>query len=99
MQDTLAAYVDAATASGYAEDWDLETLWNHLKVIYPISFVPADLDAELGGRVGLDVELLKHRVLEDLAKAYSDRESALSSEVTRELERKVLLSVLDRKWR
>ena len=99
MQDTLAAYVDAATASGYAEDWDLETLWNHLKVIYPISFVPADLDAELGDRVGLDVELLKHRVLEDLAKAYSDRESTLSSEVTRELERKVLLSVLDRKWR
>jgi preprotein translocase subunit SecA len=99
MQDTLAAYVDAATASGFAEDWDLETLWNHLKVIYPISFVPADLDSELGGRVGLDVELLKHRVLEDLAKAYSDRESALSSEVTRELERKVLLSVLDRKWR
>jgi len=99
MQDTLAAYVDAATASGYAEDWDLETLWNHLKVIYPISFNPADLDAELGGRAGLDVELLKHRVLEDLAKAYADRESALSSEVTRELERKVLLSVLDRKWR
>ena len=99
MQDTLAAYVDAATAAGFAEDWDLETLWNHLKVIYPISFVPAELDAELGGRVGLDVELLKHRVLEDLAKAYADRESALSSEVTRELERKVLLSVLDRKWR
>ena len=99
MQDTLAAYVDAATASGFAEDWDLETLWNHLKVIYPISFVPADLDAELGGRVGLDAELLKNRVLEDLAKAYTDRESALSSEVTRELERKVLLSVLDRKWR
>jgi len=99
MQDTLAAYVDAATADGYAEDWDLETLWSHLKVIYPISFTPADLDAELGGRVGLDVELLKHRVLDDLAKAYADRESALSSEVTRELERKVLLSVLDRKWR
>ena len=99
MQDTLAAYVDAATADGYAEEWDLETLWGHLKVIYPISFQPADLDAELGGRAGLDAELLKHRVLEDLAKAYSDRESALSTEVTRELERKVLLSVLDRKWR
>jgi preprotein translocase subunit SecA len=99
MQDTLAAYVDAATASGFAEDWDLETLWNYLKVIYPISFLPADLDAELGGRAGLDTDLLKHRVLEDLAKAYSARESALSPEVTRELERKVLLSVLDRKWR
>jgi preprotein translocase subunit SecA len=99
MQDTLGAYVDAATAAGYAEEWDLETLWNHLKVIYPVSFVPTDLDAELGGRAGLDADLLKNRVLEDLAKAYADRESALSSEVTRELERKVLLSVLDRKWR
>ena len=99
MQDTLAAYVNAATASGYAEDWDLDTLWNHLKVIYPISFSPADLDAEIGGRAGLDVELLKHRILEDLAKAYAEREIALSAEVTRELERKVLLSVLDRKWR
>ena len=99
MQDTLAAYVDAATADGYAEEWDLDTLWGHLKVIYPISFQPADLDAELGGRAGLDAELLKNRVLEDLAKAYADRESALSTEVTRELERKVLLSVLDRKWR
>jgi preprotein translocase subunit SecA len=99
MQDTSAAYVDAATASGYAEEWDLETLWNHLKVIYPVSFTPSDLDAEIGGRAGLDVELLKHRILEDLAKAYADRESALGSEVTRELERKVLLSVLDRKWR
>ena len=99
MQDTLAAYVDAATASGYAEDWDLETLWNYLKVIYPISFAPADLDSELGGRAGLDADLLKHRVLEDLVKAYANREISLSPEVTRELERKVLLSVLDRKWR
>jgi preprotein translocase subunit SecA len=99
MQDTLAAYVDAATAAGYAEEWDLETLWNYLKVIYPISFTPADLDAEIGGRAGLDAELLKHRVLEDLVKAYTAREEGLSTEVTRELERKVLLSVLDRKWR
>ena len=99
MQDTLAAYVDAATATGYAEEWDLETLWNYLKVIYPISFTPADLDAELGGRAGLDAELLKNRVLEDLVKAYTAREEGLSTEVTRELERKVLLSVLDRKWR
>ena len=99
MQDTLAAYVDAATAAGYAEEWDLETLWNYLKVIYPISFTPADLDAELGGLAGLDAELLKHRVLDDLAKAYTSREESLSTEVTRELERKVLLSVLDRKWR
>jgi preprotein translocase subunit SecA len=99
MQETLAAYVSAATASGYAEDWDLDTLWGHLKSIFPISFTPADLDLELGGRAGLDIELLRDRVLENLVTAYAAREESLGSEVTRELERKVLLSVLDRKWR
>ena len=38
------------------------------------------------------------RVLEDCQAAYA-REEALGAEVMRELERKVLLSVLDRKWR
>ncbi|MCX6446044.1 MAG: preprotein translocase subunit SecA, partial [Actinobacteria bacterium] len=36
MSETLDAYVDAATADGFAEDWDLEKLWTALKVIYPV---------------------------------------------------------------
>jgi len=99
VSDTLSAYVQAATANGYAEDWDLETLFTALKTIYPISFTIDELLAEVGSRAGLDAEYLTNRVIEDCKAAYANREGALGEEVMRELERKVLLSVLDRKWR
>ena len=99
MSETAGAYVDAATAEGFAEDWDLEKLWTALKVIYPISFTIQELEEEVGSRQGLDTDFLKTRILEDLRAAYQKREASLGSEVMRELERKVLLSVLDRKWR
>jgi preprotein translocase subunit SecA len=99
VSDTLTAYIQAATAEGYAEEWDLETLFTALKTIFPISFTIDDLIAEVGSRAALDSEFLVARVVEDCKAAYAKREEALGAEVMRELERKVLLSVLDRKWR
>ena len=99
VSDTLTAYVSMATSQGYSEDWDLDTLWNALKTIYPISFTIDELIARVGSRTGLDEEFLTATVIEDCQAAYAKREESLGSEVMRELERKVLLSVLDRKWR
>src|ERR1019366_7483767 len=36
LVDVITAYVDGATAEGYAEDWDLEKLWEALKTLYPV---------------------------------------------------------------
>jgi preprotein translocase subunit SecA len=99
VDDTLMAYVSMATSQGYSEDWDLETLWDALKTIYPISFTIEELAARVGSRSGLDAEFLTAAVVEDCKAAYTKREESLGSGVMRELERKVLLSVLDRKWR
>ncbi len=99
LDDTLNAYIQVATSEGYAEDWDLEKLWNVLKTIYPVSFSVQELEQEVGSRAGLDADFLTARISEDAVKAYAHREETLSVEVMRELERKVLLSVLDRKWR
>jgi len=99
VSDTLTAYVGAATAAGYAEDWDLETLWNALKTIYPISFTVEELVNRVGSRAALDADYLSAAIVEDCKAAYIKREESLGAEVMRELERKVLLSVLDRKWR
>ena len=99
VRETLTAYISIATSNGYAEDWDLETLWNALKTIYPISFSIEDLVASVGSRGALDSDFITARVIEDCETAYAAREESLGSEVMRELERKVLLSVLDRKWR
>jgi preprotein translocase subunit SecA len=98
-EDTIRGYVLAATAEGYPEEWDLEKLWTVLKAIYPITFSINDLENEVGGRTGLDQEFLAAKITDDIFGAYEARESELGSEVLRELERKILLSVLDRKWR
>jgi preprotein translocase subunit SecA len=98
-EDTIRGYVLAATADGYPEEWDLEKLWTVLKAIYPISFSISTLESEVGGRTGLDQEFLAAKITDDIFRAYEARESELGSEVLRELERKILLSVLDRKWR
>ena len=99
LDETVTAYVDAATATGVAEQWDLETLWVALKGLFPISFTAEELLNEIGGASALDSEFLLDRILRDANLAYEKRESDLSSTVMRELERKILLSVLDRKWR
>jgi preprotein translocase subunit SecA len=99
LAETIQAYVDAATGEGFAEDWDLEKLWTALRLVYPISLTIDGLISEVGSIGGLDAEFLAARIIEDAEAAYVKRESELGAEVMRELERKVLLSVLDRKWR
>ena len=36
IADVIAAYVEGATAEGYAEDWDLDKLWTALGTLYPV---------------------------------------------------------------
>jgi preprotein translocase subunit SecA len=99
MEETITAYISAATASGFPENWDLEQLWQALTLLYPISFTVEQAAAEVGGIAGLDSDFLSTKILDDARAAYAKREETLGAEVVRELERKVLLSVLDRKWR
>jgi len=99
LDETVTAYVNSATAIGVAEDWDLVTLWAALKGLFPISFTAEELLNEIGGATSLDSDFLLDRILTEANLAYEKRESELTSPVMRELERKILLSVLDRKWR
>jgi preprotein translocase subunit SecA len=100
IRDTVAGYVRSATADGYPEDWDLEKLWTALNQLYPVSLGIEDAERESGaGRDGLSSEFLVEIMVADAEAAYDRREAELGEEVTRELERRVILSVLDRKWR
>jgi preprotein translocase subunit SecA len=99
LTDAVTAYVDAATASGSPELWDLEALWTELRRLYPVTITPEDVVAEVGDESRLTRALLLEEVLSDARHAYAEREEQLGSENMRELERRVVLSVLDRKWR
>lgn len=97
MSDTINGYIVAATADPYEENWDLEELWTALRQLYPISITPDQLRERLGGVLNTDGMI--EQVLADAQAAYQAREESLGVEVMRELERRVVLSVLDTKWR
>src|SRR5256714_473316 len=100
IDDVIGAYVTGATTEGYAEDWDLDQLWSSLKQLYPVGVTVDDLVEESGGEASaLDAEFLHARLIEDAHTAYEQREEELGTEPMRELERQVLLAVIDRKWR
>ncbi|AXI77790.1 preprotein translocase subunit SecA [Peterkaempfera bronchialis] len=99
MEDTVDAYVRAATGEGFEDEWDLEKLWTALKQLYPVTLSLEELEEEAGGSAGLTAEFIEEAVKEDIHAQYSAREEQLGSEIMRELERRVVLSVLDRRWR
>jgi preprotein translocase subunit SecA len=100
IEEVISDYVAAATAEGFPEEWDLDQLWRAFRQLYPKGMTVDELIEEAGGdRAGLSAELITELVKEDALAAYERREEELGSEVMRELERRVVLSVLDRKWR
>ncbi|GGP86966.1 preprotein translocase subunit SecA [Streptosporangium pseudovulgare] len=97
--DVVDGYVTGATAEGFAEEWDLDKLWKALGQLYPITLTADDVAEEAGSREEITAELLSEKIKADALAAYDRREEELGSEAMRELERRVILSVLDRKWR
>jgi len=105
MDDTIAAYVDGATAEGYVEDWDLDELWKALEALY----TPGVNARELidGSEYGKPGELSAGQLLDALQKdanaQYDELEEAVAAvggeEQMRGMERGVLLNVVDQKWR
>ncbi|MFD3400648.1 preprotein translocase subunit SecA [Kribbella sp. NPDC058693] len=100
LEETVTGYVQGATADGFAEDWDLDALFTAMRTLYQTELTEEDLIEEAGGeKAGLTQDFLIERFIEDATAAYERREELLGEEAMRELERRVVLSVLDRKWR
>jgi len=98
IEDVVEGYVVGATQE-FAEEWDLEALWTALKQLYPVSLDYKILEKEVGGRANLNRDDLIERLKKDALEAYDRREASLGEDNMRELERNVILAVIDRKWR
>jgi preprotein translocase subunit SecA len=98
IDDVITGYVIGST-EGYAEDWDLDGLFTALRQIYPTKLSAESVVKAAGGRSGLSRQALIEDLKKDIQAAYDRREAEMGEEVMRELERRVILSVLDRKWR
>ena len=106
---TVSGIVDAATAEGRPDQWDLESLWAELGRLFPVSLTADEIVEVVGGRDNLTAERLTAELTEDAALAYEKAEERLNvnplaraqlgEEPMRALERRVLLAVVDKRWR
>ena len=94
IAEVIGRTVDEYTPGDYIEDWDLEGLWAQLDQIFQVDFGHEELDRE-----SIDREELKRLLVEDSHKLYDERETELGEELTRELERYLLLQIIDQRWR
>ncbi|WP_322409569.1 preprotein translocase subunit SecA [Microbacterium invictum] len=99
IEDAINAVIDDHTSSGHTESWDFDALWTELKTLYPVGVTIDEVVAEAGNKGRITPEVLKRELLSDAQIAYRNREETLGSPAMRELERRVVLQVLDRRWR
>jgi preprotein translocase subunit SecA len=100
IDEVIASYVSVATADGYPEEWDLDKLWRAFKQLSPMTLTIERVIEEAGGeKAGVTADLLTEMAQESAQEAYDRRETELTPDIMREIERRVVLSVLDRKWR
>ncbi len=76
--------------------WDLDALFTSLRGFWPLSLTPDDIDLEGGEEAS---EALLDRLEDDAQDAYDRREQDLGPTLLRDLERWVLLQLIDLHWR
>jgi len=84
------------TQEQYAEEWDLEALTNAMAALYQTEITAQELREDLGS---ITRETLIEEFQADARDEYTAKEEEFGSELMRELERFVILQVVDVRWR
>lgn len=82
-------------ASKFAEEWDFDTLNKGLRKISP-KFEPLDFDEETLAEI--DADSLKEGLYADFEDLYKEKEEEIGVDRLREVERMILIRVVDNKW-
>jgi preprotein translocase subunit SecA len=91
LVETVDRYEDEDAS---VADWDLEGMFAEVAQLYPMSFGVDDMRHD-----SLTREELLDRLEDDAMEAYDRRESELGADMVRDLERWVLLQLIDVDWR
>ena len=98
VDEVLTTIIDDRVSEGHAEDWDFDELWDALKQVYPISITVDDLAEDAGDRTKITRDQIVKEVLADAHLIYDEREKSVGEESMREIERRVMLSVIGERW-
>jgi preprotein translocase subunit SecA len=82
------------TASEYQEEWDLDSLFKEMSDIYDTEIQPGELDL-----ASMSQEDLIAEFQDDARDAYEAKEEEFGAELMREIERFLILQVVDVRWR
>lgn len=96
--EVITSAIDAQVGEGHAEDWDFEKLWENLRTIFPITITPEDLAEEAGDKTKITRDQIVKEVLADAELQYGEREESVGEDAMREIERRVVLSVIGKRW-
>jgi preprotein translocase subunit SecA len=98
VDEVVESAVDAHTEAQYAEEWDLDALVAAMHDLYGSDITAEELREE----VELDRDALVEEFQEDAREAYEEKEqeiAAIEDGLMRQLERYVILQIVDRRWR
>jgi preprotein translocase subunit SecA len=93
LDDAVRTTIEAHCVAEVPEEWDLDGLQAELQTFYP-STITAE---QLAGCTSTDAMQLL--VMEEAEAYYQRREDDLTPEVMREVERQVMLQIIDQRWR
>ncbi|MBT1172137.1 preprotein translocase subunit SecA [Bifidobacterium sp. MA2] len=101
INDTVESYVKGANnGSDKPKDWDWEGLFKALNTVIPTEVTVEEVEKAAEGKKGEKaVEAVRDVIVADAKAKYAEFEDKLGSDGLRQLERRVVLAVLDRKWR
>ncbi|MGH2972177.1 MAG: SEC-C metal-binding domain-containing protein, partial [Gaiellaceae bacterium] len=96
IDEVIEDTVNVFTEEPVAEEWDLEALTNAMAALYQTEITAAELREDLSE---ISRETLTEEFQTDAKDEYAAKEEEFGSELMRELERFVILQVVDVRWR
>ena len=100
INDVVGSYAQLLRGDALAEaQEDLSKVVEELQNVYPVSLTSQELEAAAAGSGGLTPQLMAEQLTSDAQHAYDEKEAAVGAEQMRDIERRVVMQVLDKRWR
>ena len=93
INDVIERVVLTNCPSEYPEEWDVEELHRQLQTVFPLRLTREQLDA------CMHRDELSELLVDDAVSLYDEKEQSIGEENLREIERRVMLSMIDQHWR
>jgi preprotein translocase subunit SecA len=93
LDDAVATTIAAHCVSDVEDEWNLDGLADELKTLYPSTVTPEQLGEQR------HVDDMRELVMDEVGAFYERREQEMGPDVMREVERQVMLRIIDQRWR